>query len=111
MKTIFAVVLLAACASSVYAQTEEPKGPVVQLIDDVNAAIPRAHLSDSQRSQLNADEATLEAAHQARLQGQSVNRMKAAGALKDLQNIVDSGAFDSADQQKIDADVQAVRNA
>ena len=111
MKTTFAVVLLAGCASSVYAQTEEPKGPLVQLIDDVNAAIPRAHLSDTQKSQLNADAATLEAVHQARLQGQSVNRIKAAGALRDLQSIVDSGAFDSADQQKIDADVKAVRGA
>ena len=111
MKTIFVVVLLAACASSIYAQTEEPKGPLVQLIDDVNAAIPRAHLSDTQRSQLSADEATLAAARQAQLQGQSVNRMKVVVALKNLQDIVDSGAFDSADQQKIDADVQAVRSA
>lgn len=111
MKTTFAVVLLAACASSVYAQTEEPKGPLVQLIDDVNAAIPRAHLTDAQKSQLDADEATLETARQARLQGQSMNRMKVGGALKDIKNVVDSGAFDSADQQKIDADVQAVRGA
>ena len=77
MKTIFAVVLLAG-ASGVYAQTAEPKGPLVH-IDDVNAAIPRAHLSDAQRSQLDADKATLEATRQARLQGQSVNRIKAAG--------------------------------
>jgi len=111
MKTTFAAVLLAACASGVYAQTEEPKAPLVQLIDDVNAAIPRAHLSDTQRSQLNADEATLEAARQARLQGQSVNRMKVGGALKDIKNVVDSGVFDSADQQKIDADVQAALGA
>ena len=111
MKPIFAVVLLAACASSVYAQTAEPKGPLVQLIDDVEAAIPRAHLSDAQRSQLHVDEATLEAARQARLQGQSVNRVKVGGALKDIKNVIDSGAFDSADQQKIDADVQALRGA
>ena len=111
MKTTLAVALLAACASSVYARTGEPKAPLVQLIDDVNAAIPRAHLSDTQRSQLNADETTLEAARQARLQGQSVNRLKVGGALKDIKNVVDSGAFDSADQQKIDADVQAVLGA
>ena len=111
MKAIFAAVLLTAYASGAYAQTEGPKGPLVQLIDDVNAAIPRAHLSDTQKSQLDADKATLEATRQARLQGQSVNRMRAGGALKDLQKIVDSGAFDPIDQQKIDADVQAVRNA
>ena len=110
MKITFIAVILAACVSSVYAQSEEPKAPLVQLIDDVNAAIPRAHLSDAQRNQLDADEATLEAAHQARLQGQSVNRMKVGGALKDIKNVVDS-AFDSADQQKIDADVQAVLGA
>jgi hypothetical protein len=111
MKTIFAGVLLAACASTVYAQTGGPRGPLVQLIDDVHAAIPRAHLGEIQRGQLHSAEATLEAVREARLQGQGVNRMKAAGALKDLQNIVDSGAFDSADQQKIDADVEAVRSA
>jgi len=111
MKSIFAAILLAACASNVYAQTAEPKGPLVQLSDDVNAAIPRARLSDTQRSQLHADQATLEAARQARLQGQSVDRMRVGGALRDLQKIVNSGAFDAADQQKIDTDVQAVRGS
>lgn len=111
MKTIFAAALLAGCVSNVYAQSEEPKGPLVQLIEDLDAAIPRGHLSNTQRNQLDVDKATLEGARQARLKGESVNRMKIATALQDLKNIVDSGTFEEPDQQTIDADLQAVRKA
>jgi hypothetical protein len=111
MKTIFAVALLTVCVSGAYAQDETPKKPIVQLVEDLEAGATRANLSDSQKSQLESDKAILGAAREAREQGQSVDRQKVGGALRDISQIVHSGAFSPEDQKKIDADAEALRAA
>ena len=109
MKTIVTAALLALSLSTAFAQDRAQKGPLVQLIDDLDAGRTHAQLSDSQKSQLDSDEAILRDARQARLDGQTVDRQRVGGALKDIHTVVGGGSFAQEYQQKIEADIQTLR--
>ncbi len=109
MKTILTAAVLAVSLSTAFAQQQAPKGPLVQLADDLDAGRTHAQLTDSQMSQLDSDEAILKEARQARLAGQTIDRQKVGEALKDIHAIVSSSSFAQEDQQKIEADLQTLR--
>jgi hypothetical protein len=81
---------------------------VRQLVQDVQAATPRATLSDDQRTKLQSDIDGINAAFQARQQGQSIDRDKLMVAIDDMHQIVDSGAFKEDDQKKLDKEFNSV---
>jgi hypothetical protein len=110
MKTIVTAALVAVSLSTAFAQEQAPKGPLVQLIDDLDAGRTHAQLTDSQKSQLDSDEAVLKDAREARLDGRTVDRRMVGGALKDIHTIVTGGSFAQEDQQKIDGDIQTLRS-
>jgi hypothetical protein len=82
--------------------------PMVKLMNDLQRAA-RAKLSDDQNDKLQSDIAALKDAQQARRQGQSVDQGKLHRALNDLHQIVDSGAFQDADQKQLDQDFTAIQ--
>jgi hypothetical protein len=85
------------------------QSPIVKLMNDLQHATPRAKLSGDQNDKLQSDIAALKDAQQARRQGQSVDQDKVQGALNDLHQIVDSGAFQDADQKQLDQDFTAIQ--
>jgi hypothetical protein len=85
------------------------QSPMGKLMNDLQQATPRATLSDDQNSKLQADIATLKDAQQARRQGQSVDQDKVQSAFNDIHDIVDSGAFQQADQKQLDQDFTAIQ--
>jgi len=80
-----------------------------KLMNDLQQAAPRAKLSDDQNNKLQSDIAALKEAQQARRQGQSVDQDKVQAAFTDLHGIVDSGAFQDADQKQLDQDFSAIQ--
>jgi uncharacterized hydantoinase/oxoprolinase family protein len=78
-------------------------------MNDLQQATPRATLSDDQNNKLQADIATLKDAQQARRQGQSVDQDKVQSAFSGIHDIVDSGAFQPADQKQLDQDFAAIQ--
>jgi hypothetical protein len=78
------------------------QSPMARLMNDLQQATPRATLSADQNDKLQADISTLKDAQQARRQGQSVDQDKVQSAFNDIHQIVDSGAFQQADQQQLD---------
>jgi hypothetical protein len=82
---------------------------MAKLMNDLQQATPRATLSDDQNNKLQADIATLKDAQQARRQGQSVDQDKVQSAFNDIHDIVDSGAFQQADQKQLDQDFTAIQ--
>ncbi len=85
------------------------QSPMAKLMNDLQQATPRATLSDDQNSKLQADIATLKDAQQARRQGQSVDQDKVQSVFNDIHDIVDSGAFQQADQKQLDQDFTAIQ--
>ncbi len=85
------------------------QSPMGKLMNDLQQATPRATLSDDQNNKLQADVATLKDAQQARRQGQSVDQDKVQTAITDIHDIVDSGAFQQADQKQLDQDLTAIQ--
>ena len=85
------------------------QSPMAKLMNDLQQATPRATLSDDQNNKLQADIATLKDAQQARRQGQSVDQDKVQSAFNDIHDIVDSGAFQQADQKQLDQDFTAIQ--
>jgi uncharacterized hydantoinase/oxoprolinase family protein len=85
------------------------QAPMAKFMNDLQQATPRASLSDDQNSKLQADIATLKDAQQARRQGQSVDQDKVQSAFNDIHDIVDSGAFQQADQKQLDQDFAAIQ--
>jgi hypothetical protein len=85
------------------------QSPTVKLMNDLQQAAPRAKLSGDQNDKLQSDIAALKDAQQARRQGQSVDQDKVQGALNELHQIVDSGAFQDADQKQLDQDFTAIQ--
>jgi hypothetical protein len=75
---------------------------VRQLVQDVQAAMPRATLSDDQKSKLQSDIDVIDAAFQTRQQGQPVDRDKISAMVDDMRKIVDGGAFKEDDENKLD---------
>ncbi len=104
----FALLLCVVCASfSVEAQRQRGQA-IRQLVQDVQSAMPRAKLSDDQKSKLQSDIDGVNAAFQARQQGQSVDRDKLMAITDDIHQVVDSGAFTEDDQKKLDAEFSSI---
>jgi hypothetical protein len=70
--------------------------------------MPRAKLSDDQKSRLQSDIDGINAAFQARQQGQSVDRDKLMATIDDIHQIVDSGAFTEDDQKNLDKEFSSI---
>jgi hypothetical protein len=85
------------------------QSPMGKLMSDLQQATPRATLSEEQNNKLQADIATLKDAQQARRQGQSVDQDKVQSAFSDIRGIVDSGAFQQADQKQLEQDFAAIQ--
>jgi hypothetical protein len=85
------------------------KSPVAQLITDLQQATPRANLSDDQNDKLQADVASLKQAMQAKRQGETVDQDQLKATIDDLHGIVDSGAFQEADQKQLDQDFKSLQ--
>ena len=90
-------------------QTTAPPRPIVRLVDDLDVAMTRAHLSETQKTQLQSDRGVLETAREAKEQGQPVNRRQVGSAVKSLHEIVESGAFTAEDRQTLNADIEVLR--
>jgi uncharacterized hydantoinase/oxoprolinase family protein len=113
-KRTLGIVLLSFVAGACgYAGAQRPGGgrqsPMAKLMNDLQQAAPRAKLSDDQNDKLQSDTAALKDAQQAKRQGQSVDQDKVQAALNDLHQIVDSGAFQNADQKQLDQDFAAIQ--
>jgi TolA-binding protein len=85
------------------------QSPMAKLMNDLQQATPRATLTDDQNTKLQTDIATVKDAQQARRQGQSVDQDKVQSAFDDIHGIVDSGAFQQADQKQLDQDITAIQ--
>ncbi len=95
--------LLCVVGASFSLHAQRQRGQAVrQLVQDVQSAMPRAKLSDDQKSKLQSDIDGINAAFQARQQGQSIDRDKLTAMVDDMHQIVDSGAFTADDQKKLD---------
>lgn len=108
MVSAFALWLIAA-ALPASSNTADPPKPLVTLIQDLDAAVAHAHLTDTQQEQLRSDRTVLESARVARERGDAVDRRQVAGAVKHIHKIVESHVFIPADAQAIDADIDALR--
>jgi len=94
---------------SLHAQRQRGQGQAVrQLVQDVQSAMPRATLSDDQKAKLQGDIDGVNAAFQARQQGQPVDREKISAMVEDMHQVVDGGAFKEDDQQKLDKEFNAL---
>jgi hypothetical protein len=104
----FALLLCVVTASlSLQAQRQRGQGTRV-LVQDVQSAMSRATLSDDQKNKLQGDIDTINAAFQARQQGQSIDRDKISAAVDDMHQIVDSGGFKEDDQTKLDKEFNSI---
>ena len=83
--------------------------PPAQLLADLQQATPRAKLSKDQNDKLQADVSSLKQAMQAKRQGETVNQDQLKVTVDDLHGIVDSGAFQEADQKQLDQDFKALQ--
>ena len=81
---------------------------ITKLVQDVQSAAPRAKLNDDQKSKLQDDIDGVKAAFQARQQGQSIDRDKLLAKINDMHQIVDSGAFQEADQKQLDEEFKSL---
>jgi hypothetical protein len=95
--------LLCLVSASLSLQAQRQRGQAVRLlVQEVQSAVSRATLSDDQKTKLQGDIDGINAAFQARQQGQSVDRDKIFAMVDDMHQIVDSGAFKEDDQKKLD---------
>jgi hypothetical protein len=111
MKNQFVRFALSLCVvgASVFVQAQRQQGQAIRLlVQDVQSAMSRATLSDDQKSKLQGDIDGLNAAFQARQQGQSVDRDKMSAMIDDMHQIVDSGAFKADDQKKLDKEFSSI---
>ncbi len=101
--------IITAGALSGEPQTISAPRPLVQLVNDLDAAIPRAQLSDTQKIQIQSDRGVIEAARQAKEEGRPVDRRQVGSAVKNLHETVESGAFSAEDAHTLNADIQVLR--
>lgn len=106
---LLGIVCFAGSFSPSFAQ-EAKKGPLVRISEDLQQGISRATLTDSQKSELNADLDTLKQAREARQSGESVDRGQVRKALKSIQKYVNSGVFQAEDQKALQQDFESLRN-
>jgi hypothetical protein len=103
--------LLCVVSGSLFLQAQRQRGQgqaVRQLVQDVQSAMSRATPSDDQKTKLQGDIDTINAAFQARQQGQSIDRDKISATIDDMRQIVDSGGFKEDDQQKLDKEFSSI---
>jgi hypothetical protein len=101
--------LFCVVGASFSVQAQRQRGQAIrQLVQDVQSAMPHAKLSDDQKSKLQSDIDGINAAFQARQQGQSVDRDKLMAMIDDIHQIVDSGAFTDDDQKKLDTEFSSI---
>jgi hypothetical protein len=101
--------LLCLMSASLPLQAQRQKGQAVRtLVQDVQSAMPRATLSDDQKTKLQGDIDGINTAFQARQQGQSVDHDKISAMIDDMHQIGDSGAFKEDDQAKLDKEFNSV---
>src|ERR1700740_1602233 len=94
---------------SLQAQRQRGQGQAVrQLVQDVQSAMSRATLSDDQKTKLQGDVDGINAAFQARQQGQPVDREKISAMVEDMHQVVDGDAFKEDDHQKLDKEFNAL---
>ena len=95
--------------ASLSLQAQRQKGQAIRLvIQDVQSAMPRATLSGDQKNKLQGDIDGINAAFEARQQGQSVDRDKILVMIEDMHQIVDSSAFKEDDQKKLDKEFNSI---
>jgi Tfp pilus assembly protein PilN len=105
----FASLLCVVVGAAFSVQAQRQRGQALrQLGQDVQSAMPHATLSDDQKSKLQSDIDGINAALQARQQGQSLNRDKMSVMIEDMHQIVDSGAFKEDDQKKLDKEFNSI---
>jgi hypothetical protein len=105
------VLLLCMVSGSFFLQAQRQRGQgqaVRQLVQDVQSAMSRATLSDDQKNKLQGDIDGLNAAFQARQQGQSMDRDKILATIDDMHQIVDSSGFKEDDQKKLDQEFNSI---
>jgi hypothetical protein len=101
--------LFCVASASLTLQAQRQKGQAVRvLVQDVQSAMSRATLSDDQKNKLQGDIDGINAAFQARQQGQPVDRDKISAMIGDMHQIVDSSAFKEDDQKKLDNEFNSV---
>jgi hypothetical protein len=101
--------LLCLISASLSLQAQRQRGQAIrQLVQDVQSAMSRATLSDDQKNKLQGDIDGINAAFQARQQGQSVDHEKISAMIDDMHQIVDGGAFKEDDRQKLDKEFNSL---
>jgi hypothetical protein len=111
MKNQFVRFALLFCivSASLSLQAQRQKGQAVRLlVQDVQSAMSSATLNDDQKNKLQGDIDGINAAFQARQQGQSVDRDRISAMIDDMHQIVDSSAFKEDDQKKLDKEFNSV---
>ena len=103
-----AAILIAGVQLAQPQNTAAPR-PLVRLMKDLDVAIPHAHLRDTQKLQVQSDREALETAREAKEQGHPVNRKQVMSAVRNLHEIVESGAFPLEDKQTLQADFEVLR--
>ena len=103
-------IVIGLATSCLYAGAQRGQGgaKMAKLVNDVQAAMPNAQLSEDQRSKLQADIDGFNAAINAVEQGQRPDRNKIMATFEDMRKIVDGGAFAKEDQTAIDKEFDDV---
>ena len=98
------VVGLGLMSSCLYAAAQRGGGAsrINQLLADVQQAVPRATLTDDQKTKLQSDVDGIKSALVAGQQGAPVDRQKVTSLIGDMQTLVDNGAFAKEDQTALD---------
>lgn len=84
-------------------------GPLAQLADHLEAAMSRAHLTEPQKTKLQADEDVLRANIRLKASGAEIDRGQVVKAVKDIRNVAHSGGFLPEDERILEADIEALR--
>ena len=104
---LVAIAPLAAWHGSVWAQeqSKQMRDDLEQFAMDLHVGMQRANLSDQQREQMRKDLQTL---RDSRKNG---DRIAAFRAMRNFHSILDSGAFQAEDKERIKQDLQQLREA
>jgi Spy/CpxP family protein refolding chaperone len=110
MIALLVVTMAAIGAGHSPARAQEQKSPQMrddleQFAMDLHVGMQRANLTDQQREQMRKD---LQTMRDSRKNG---DRMAGFRAMRNFHSILDSGAFQPEDQQRIKQDMQQLREA
>lgn len=94
-----------------YAETQRGRGSsrISQLLADVQQAVPRATLTDNQKTKLQGNVDGIKSALQAMQQGEQVDRQKIMSLVADMQTLVDGGAFAKDDRTTLDKEFASLQ--